>query len=161
METIPIEKAAALKAHENADKKGKKLLENLLGPKVFIIDIIDRIQCINDIFELNNTTQKEFDEETKNYKPRHKAQYFEELIVAAYNNNDGKLPDFKDGQWKGYPRFEMGSPSGVGFAYFDCVRWRTTSSVGARLVFYGPEYLENIRDAVKKFPEQFKQSRTT
>ena len=124
-------------------------------------NIRDYIKGEKEIFELNDTSKEKFDEETKSYKPHHKANYFQELIVAAYNNNNGKLPDFTDGKWKGSPYFRMGSPAGVGFAFDGCAHWPAYSFVGARLVFYGDEYEENIRDAVKKFPDAFKESMTT
>ena len=44
METLQISKANALKAHEDANSKGKSLLENLFGKKVFQIDVKDRIK---------------------------------------------------------------------------------------------------------------------
>jgi hypothetical protein len=36
----------------------------------------------------------------------------------------------------------MGSPSGVGFSYVDCVRWLTSSDVGSRLCFKSSELAE-------------------
>jgi hypothetical protein len=121
--------------------------------------IKERIQNVDDIFDLNNTSQEEFDEKWEQFEEHEKAGAFEKLIVAAYNDNDGKLPDFTDGTSKYYPIFKMGSPAGVGFSYNDYAYWYSASTVGARLVFYGPEAKANMLDAVNKFLPQYKQSR--
>jgi len=136
-------------------KTGEIKLEEI--PK----DIKERIQSVDDIFALNNTTQEEFDDKWEDFEEHEKAGAFEKLIVAAYNDNDGKLPDFTDGTSKYYPIFKMGSPAGVGFSYGVCVSWSSDSVVGARLVFYGPEAKANMLDAVNKFLKQYKQSRTS
>jgi len=114
MEPLQIEKAAALKAHENATSKGKSLLEDLLGKKVFVKNIRERIQTIHDIFELNNTTEKDFLQRWNGFEPYEIAHAFELLIVSAYCGP--QLPDFTDGSDKYFPRFVQGSPSGVGFS---------------------------------------------
>lgn len=158
---LKIEKSAAVKAYEDADKKGKKLLENILGKNVFVKNIRERIQTIHDVFELNGTTEKEFEAKWKGFEAHEKGEAFEKLMVAAYNNNEGKLPDMTDGTPKYCLWFTMGSPSGVCFAYFVFDDWRAYSSVGARLLFYGPDAKANALDSKDKFLEQYKQSRTT
>ena len=123
-------------------------------------DIRERIQSIADIFALNNTTAAEFDAKWQGFEDHEKGNAFEILVVAAYNDNKGKLPDFTDGTYKYYPLFKMGSPAGVGFSYYDYGSWRASSRVGARLVFYGPEAKANMLDAVNKFLPQYQNSRT-
>ncbi|ESU28373.1 hypothetical protein FLJC2902T_17240 [Flavobacterium limnosediminis JC2902] len=159
METLQISKENAVKAFEATNAKGKKLLSNLFGKNVFIKNIRERIQTIQDIFELNNTTEEAFNEKWNGFELHEKANAFEILIVAAYCG--GGMPDFTDDTRKYYPRFVMGSPSGVGFSYDVFVYWYSFSYVGARLVFHGPEAYENMIDAVEKFLPQYQQSRTT
>ena len=161
MDTLQIKKPDAIKAHQNANSKGKSLLENLFGKKVFIQNIRDRIQGEEDIFELNNTTKEAFESKWEGFEEHEINTAFIKLMVAAYNNNDGKLPDFTDGKTKYSAYFVMGSPAGVGFAYYDCGRWSSHSIVGARLVFYGDEGYKNMLDAVKKFESQYKKMLTT
>ncbi len=158
METLEIKKQDALKAYENAKNSGKKLLEDLFGENTFNKNIRERIQGLKDIFELNNTTQKDFDNKWEGFEPHEKAAALEILIVAAYN--EGKLPDFTDNTYKYYPRFTMGSPSGSGFSFSDYDGWTSISHVGSRLVFHGENGYENMLDAVDKFMPQYKDSRT-
>jgi hypothetical protein len=158
METLKIEKNAALTAHDQATPKQKTMLENLFGKNVFSKNIRDRIQSEADIFELNSTTEEEFNEKWKNHSEQEKAHGFELLIVSAYCGN--KLPDMTDGTSKYAPWFKMGSPAGVGFAFNDYDRWLTCSSVGSRQLFHGSEAYENMMDAVEKFLPHYQRSRT-
>ncbi len=122
-------------------------------------DIKERIQNIDDIFALNNTTKEEFEIKWKGFEPHEVGNAFEVLMVAAYN--EGKLPDFTDGTYKYYPLFKMGSPSGVGFSSAVCADWTAVSFVGARLVLHGENAKANMLDAVNKFLPEYKKSRTT
>jgi hypothetical protein len=156
-ETLEIKKTAAIKAYDEATSKGKTLLENLLGKNVFIKNIRERIQSVNDIFDLNNTTEADFNKKWEGHDESDKWNAFEKLMVLAYNG--GKIADFTDGTDKYYPRFVMGSSSGVGFACTDYVSWNACSTVGSRLVFCGPDAYENMLDAVKKFLPEYEKSR--
>lgn len=121
-------------------------------------DIKERINDLKDIFELNNTTEDAFNKKWEGFAPHEKATALEILIIAAYN--EGKLPDFTDGTVKVYPYFKMGSPSGGGFSFDDCGRGYSDSAVCSRLVFHGENAYDNMKDAVKKFLPQYKDSRT-
>lgn len=124
--------------------------------------IRDQIQNIDDIFRLNGTTRREFDEKWFGFKTYEKAQALEILIAAAYNK--GKLPNFKDGTVKYYPRFKMGeidSYPNHSFSYHCDDRGCTTLSVGSRLVFHGEDAEENMLDAVNKFLNVYRNSRTS
>jgi hypothetical protein len=158
METLEIKKAAALAAHENATNKGKKLLEDLLGKKVFVKNIREQLQNFEDVLEYHGIDKYHFADSCKGLSPDVKGYIKEKLIVSAYN--EGKLPDFTDGTYKYYPIFKMGSPSGVGFSFSRCDLWLTHSGVGALLVFCGPNAKVNMLDAVEKFLDVYKESRT-
>lgn len=122
------------------------------------LNIRERINSLDDVFELNGTTQAAFDIGYRNHPKHEKAHALELLIVAAYN--EGKKPDWRDGTRKVYPLFNMPDSSGVGFSFNHCDHWHSHSLAGARQVFLGPECEENCADAVEKFLSQYKDSRT-
>ncbi|OXB01721.1 hypothetical protein B0A75_04580 [Flavobacterium oncorhynchi] len=160
METVQINKSAAVKAHDEATPKQKTMLENLFGKKVFVKNIRERIQTIQDVFELNDTTEADFYRKWNGFSDHEIGQALEVLIVAAYN--EGKLPDWTNkGEYKYFAYFKMGSPSGVGFSSDHYVGWTSSSFVGSRLVFVGPDAKQNLLDAVKKFLPEYQKSRTT
>jgi hypothetical protein len=76
------------------------------------------------------------------------------LVIIAKAINGDWVPDWKDwNQYKYYPWFEMGSPSGGGFSCVDYVRWITYSIVGSRLCF---ETREQAKYAGKQFEDLYK-----
>jgi len=76
------------------------------------------------------------------------------LVIIAKAINGDWVPDWTDyDQYKYYPWFEMGSSSGVGFAYGDYATWLTGSRVGSRLCF---ETREKAEFAGKQFEELYK-----
>ena len=134
METLQIDKANALKAHEEASIKGKSLLENLFGKKVFLKDVKDRIKNFDDVLAENGISREDFETSCKGLEPDEIAYRMAKLVCLAFN--EGWLPDWTNSnQYKYFPWFNMGSSSGVGFSYDDCGRWRAISRVGSRLCF--------------------------
>jgi len=122
----------------------------------------ERLKGWPDVLDHHNMTQTEFDKWCEGLRPHEIGAREEEMIVAAYNGRqlNDPLPDFTDGTTKGWPWFVMGSPSGAGFRFGDYGLWLTCSYVGARLVFFGPEWKQNLLDAVEKFLPHYKNSRT-
>ena len=56
------------------------------------------------------------------------------LVVIAEALNDGWKPNWNDwDEYKYYPWFEMGSPSGSGFRFNDYDNWNTNSNVSSHL----------------------------
>jgi len=51
METLQVTKENALKAHKEANDKGKSLLENLFGKKTFQADVTKRVFTVQDACE--------------------------------------------------------------------------------------------------------------
>ena len=134
METLEISKANALKAHEDANAKGKSLLENLFGKKIFLKDIKDRISCFDDVLKENGTTREEFEKSCIGFEPDEIAYRMAKLVCIAYN--EGWIPDWNNNnEYKYYPWFKMGSSSGVGFSYYGYGYWSAGSRVGSRLCF--------------------------
>ncbi|MFL0088524.1 hypothetical protein V2550_07605, partial [Tenacibaculum maritimum] len=107
-ETIPIQKKAALKAHKNANSKGKTLLENLLGKKLFLKEVTDRIKTVADVLEDNNITQEQIDKMFANTPEHFKCQFIAELLCKSLN--EGWNPNWDNSnEHKYYPWFKMGS----------------------------------------------------
>ncbi|MBD3748534.1 MAG: hypothetical protein IE931_03465 [Sphingobacteriales bacterium] len=135
METLEINKANALTAHQEANEKGKKLLENLFGKKVFQLDVKSRITSYEDACEELEREQIELSD--FNFLPakdREAAFGFHQIttIIEAYN--EGWQPDWTDSnETKYYPWFRLVG-SGVGFSYdvYGCGDSHTY--VGSRLV---------------------------
>lgn len=56
METLNVTKENAIKAFQSADRKGRKLLQNLFGEKTFITDIKERIRTFDDVLAEANVS---------------------------------------------------------------------------------------------------------
>ena len=134
METLQIDKANALKAHEEANPKGKSLLENLFGKKVFLKDVKDRIKNFDDVLAENEISREDFETSCEGLEPDEIAYRMAKLVCLAFN--EGWLPDWTNSnEYKYTPYFRMGSSSGVGFSYHDFGLWYALSDVGSRLCF--------------------------
>jgi hypothetical protein len=97
-------------------------------------DIKERIANLNDVIRENGKTEEEFRESCKGLEPDEVAYKMIKEIVKAFN--EGWLPDWTNSnEYKYYPWFKMGSPSGGGFSFDDFAYWLATSVVGSRLCF--------------------------
>ena len=97
-------------------------------------DIKERITNFVDVLMLLNVDPKEFVEQTKNLPSDELAYKQLKLIVQAFN--EGWVPDWTNSnEYKYYPWFKMGSPSGGGFSSYVFGDWDADSSVGSRLCF--------------------------
>lgn len=134
METLQIEKANALKAYDKASFKGKSLLENLFGKKVFLKDVKDRIKNFDDVLKENGISREDFKTSCKGLEPDEIAYRMAKLVCITFN--EGWLPDWTNSnEYKYFPWFNMSSSSGVGFSSRDYGVWNTLSYVGSRLCF--------------------------
>jgi hypothetical protein len=76
------------------------------------------------------------------------------LIIIAKAINGDWVPDWNNwNQYKYYPWFNMGSPSGGGFSCDDYGTWGTGSGVGSRLCF---ETREIAKYVGKQFEDLYK-----
>jgi hypothetical protein len=76
------------------------------------------------------------------------------LVIIAKAINGDWVPDWNNwDQYKYYPWFEMGSPSGGGFSYDDYADWGAYSAVGSRLCF---ETREIAKYVGKQFEDLYK-----
>ena len=77
------------------------------------------------------------------------------LVIIAEALNEGWKPNWSDwDEYKYYPWFRMGSPSGVGFSCLGCGRDFTASDVGSRLCFKSREL---AKYAGNQFEELYKE----
>lgn len=76
------------------------------------------------------------------------------LVIIAKAINGDWVPDWTNSsEYKYYPWFKMGSPSGGGFSYNDCGGWGAGSGAGSRLCF---ESREKAIYAGKQFEDLYK-----
>lgn len=129
----------------------KSTFENIVFKEV-VKSIRERIQTMKDIYELNNTTEKDFLSGCGNDTNDEVGYKKVKLIVSAYNQ--GRLPDFNDGTYKYAPYFHMKKGD---FRYYCYDDWGSSSVTSARLLFVGLEAKSNMLDAVEKFLPEYKQ----
>jgi hypothetical protein len=154
-ETLEIKKEAAIKAHENAKPRGKKLLENLLGKKTFLKNVTERIKTFEDVLsELQDSDPDVI--EYRKLQQANVADYIianQEAILISKVINESWTPNWDNSnEYKYFPWFKMGSS---GFRSDDYGLWPSCSSVGSRLCFKTSELAryagEQFTDVYEKF----------
>jgi len=106
---------------------------------------------MDEVYTYHNTTEGAFEELYKNVSEFAKFQEVERMIVNFYNK--GVKCDWDNtNQRKYYPYFYLGK----NFAYDDCINYHAFSGVSTRLCFLRAE---DLKEAVVKFKEQYKNSR--
>lgn len=139
MEKLQITKEDAIKAYENASKKGKKLLADLFGEKTFQKNVMERIITLQDV--LDELGEKDSDViEYRKLLAANLSDHIianQEVVLITKALNEGWLPNWSDSnEYKYVPWFKMNdSSSASGFSYHDFVYWRTSSLIGSRLCF--------------------------
>ena len=97
-------------------------------------DIKERIKNFWDVLAYHKTNPANFEEACEGLEPDEIAYRKIKLIVQAFN--EGWTPDWSNSsEYKYYPWFKMGSPSGGGFSSDDFAVWNAGSYVGSRLCF--------------------------
>ena len=135
-ETLEITRQAAIKAHDEASTKGKTLLENLFGKRVFQKDIKERIKTFDDVIRELGDDPEEFKNAISIMEEPDEIAYVK-LKLIAKALNEGWTPDWSNGEWdKWYPWFKMDDSSSAGrFSFFAAVNLSSASVVGSRLCF--------------------------
>ncbi|MGJ1305152.1 hypothetical protein [Sphingobacterium multivorum] len=128
MENLTISKENAIKAFDEANDKGKNLLKNLFGEKVFVKNIIDRIKTLEDALEYNGKTVEQFNWETERDSDAQKAD--KELEEIALALREGK--QLTIGQKWYYPYFYKPTGSSSSFSCRDYYYDNDNAIVGAR-----------------------------
>ena len=142
-ETLEITRQAAIKAHDEASTKGKTLLENLFGKRVFQKDITERVKSVEDaIKELGNNDVEVIQlNRMKSIGLQNHIIGNQELIVIAKALNEGWQPDWQnDNQYKYFPWFDFDASSSAGrFSFHAADHLLSLSAVGSRLCFKSRE----------------------
>ena len=135
-ETLEITRQAAIKAHDEASTKGKTLLENLFGKRVFQKDIKERIKTFDDVIRELGDDPEEFKNAISIMEEPDEIAYVK-LKLIAKALNEGWTPDWSNGEWdKWYPWFKMDDSSSAGrFSFGAAAYLRSNSGVGSRLCF--------------------------
>ena len=135
-ETLEITRQAAIKAHDEASTKGKTLLENLFGKRVFQKDIKERIKTFDDVIRELGDDPEEFKNAISIMEESDEIAYVK-LKLIAKALNEGWTPDWSNGEWdKWYPWFKMDDSSSAGRFSFYVADFRLSySNVGSRLCF--------------------------
>ncbi|WP_185249030.1 hypothetical protein [Chryseobacterium bernardetii] len=160
MQTLEITKEAALKAHNEATIKGKTLLENLFGKKVFQLDIKERVKSIDDALkELGDN-----DPEVIQYLKLEAAGisghilYTQMLVVIIKALNEDWIPDWQNENWdKWYNWFNMSSSSSGRFSFYGSFNRDSFSYCGSRLCFKSKELAQY---AAKQFIDIYEKAFT-
>jgi hypothetical protein len=140
MKLLEIKKEDALKAHQEASSNGKILLENLFGRETFLKPVKERIKCFDDVLAELKINREDFTNSCKGLEPDEIAYRMAKLVARAFNGEEW-VPDWTNyNEYKYFPYFTMGSPAGVGFAYYGYDGWRTGSCVGSRLAFKSSDH---------------------
>lgn len=127
MENLTISKENAVKAFEATNSKGKNLLKNLFGEKVFVKNIIERIDSLEAALKYNGKTMEQFNHETERDTDGQRAgKELEEIALAL---REGKELDMSQ-KWY-YPYFRRAAGSVAGFSCGDYAC--DYSTVGARI----------------------------
>ncbi|MFB5946088.1 hypothetical protein [Albibacterium profundi] len=120
-ETLEITKENVLQAYKNANNKGKGLLTDLFGKKVFQGSIKDRVKSYEDACEelgLDPEDQLPFmsEEDGNDDEFQLSINAYTKLCIIAKALNEGWIPDFKDtNEYKWFPWFRVTS-AGFGFS---------------------------------------------
>ena len=105
-------------------------------------DIKERIKNFDDVLKENGVDIAVFQNSLKGLSEDEAAYKQVKEIVKAFN--EGWYPDWTDSsQYKYYPYFKMGSPSGGGFSCNGCDGWNSDSVVGSRLCFKSADLAKN------------------
>ncbi len=135
-ETLEITRQAAIKAHDEASTKGKTLLENLFGKRVFQKDIKERIKTFDDVIRELGDDPEEFKNAISIMEEPDEIAYVK-LKLIAEALNEGWTPDWSNGEFdKWYPWFDMNDSSSAGrFSFSVADDQDSFSDVGSRLCF--------------------------
>lgn len=154
METLEIKKDAAIKAHEDAKKSGKKLLENLFGKRTFQRNVTERIQSFDDVLKELGIDPEDFEDDAQSLPSDERAYRQVKLIVRALN--EGWVPDWRNSsEYKYFPWFDMDGSAGSGFSFADCARWFSDSTVGSRLCFKSRELAQHAGEQFENIYKEF------
>lgn len=145
MDTIQITKKNAAVAYNNADAKGKKILQDLLGKDNLVpMKITDRVKTFEDVLDVLGGTSSDV-KDLLTYKTDDpdviSSRAHLKLTLIARALNEGWTPDWTDSsQYKYIPWFRHKSGFGLSFNVY--VHGHTLANVSSRLCFKSRELAE-------------------
>lgn len=145
METLSIKKSNALKAYNNADAKGKVLLEDLIGKEILSQKITDRIKTFEDACaDQGKNPEEELPWKNPVNKDQEADNVYVKLRIIAKSLKGTFHGNYADGnERKWYPYFEWKtSKSAFGFADSGYDGTASDASVGSRFAFPTEELSE-------------------
>jgi hypothetical protein len=155
MQALLVKKDNAIKAFNNADTNGKKLLTDLFGNELQPEKITDRIKTFEDALALYpaSDTLKAVLNFSGFDKVLNGAKAMAQLQIIAAALNEGWQPDWTDSsQYKYYPWFKK---AGSGLSFHAAVYWAASTAVGSRLCFKSRELAEYAATQFKDIYAEF------
>lgn len=154
MQTLKMDEKTARRLYPTAAPEFKTLLEENFGKTFFSMEITDRVQSLDDIFEISGKTMADIEKpgdtiDEVNYK-------LAKLIASVYNDASElkALDAFDTNQYKYFPWHKV---SGSGLSFDDFGLWYSHSGVGVRLCF---KEAKDAIDAGKKFIDVYTKLKT-
>lgn len=138
-ENLTVPKDKVIKAYNEAKtSKRRSFLEKIFGKKVFVPDVMERINSLDDVFKETGKNAKDYiytgDDPDKIML---NATAIALLISRAYN--EGKEADWSNSNQPKYFIWQRFTPS-VGWSLRDVAYWNTLTLCGARLAFLKEEH---------------------
>lgn len=127
-QTLNVSKENAVKAHKEATRKGKALLENLFGSKTFVLNIMERINSYADVYEEAGVNPADYETDSTDWE-----------VIVMYEFRKLRLlykvlSEGKRGTYMHYPVFNYDGTS-AGFRFWVSIDTgtRTRSVLGPLL----------------------------
>jgi len=139
MSELKVKKSNAIKAWEDADSKGRTLLENLYGKEIFKSDnVMERIKTFEDALEeTGRPNVPEFSDVPEEIRAYFIAQYKMSVIVEALN--EGWKPNWDNSSEKKWRSWFTMSPSAFAFDVSHYVDTNAGAGSGSRLCLKSKE----------------------
>lgn len=156
MEILQISKENAIRAFKEANDKGKALLTNLFGEKVFSQKITDRLKTFEDCCEeLEVDPKKVLPYLNPSNKDEISINAYAKLIIILRAFNEGWVPDWSNSnQYKYFPWLQY--KSGFGFSITTYDGWHTGAGVGSRLCLKSSDLAIHVgKQFEKEYNEYF------
>jgi hypothetical protein len=138
-ENLTVPKDKVIKAYNEAKtSKRKSFLENIFGKKVFVPDVMERINSLDDVFKETGKSAKDY-VYTGNDPDKIMLNATAIALLISRAFNEGKEADWANSNQPKYFIWQKYSPS-VGWSLCDVDLWFTNTGCGARLCFLNKEH---------------------
>lgn len=156
---IQISKDNALKAYQQADESGKKLLVGLFGGDTFNFSVTDRVKTFKDACKELSINPDDYLQVQlitgMDPADTRSIQAYAKLTIVIRALNEGWIPDWNnDDKYKYYPWFEMDA-SGSGLVFDNYGDWDTGAGAGSRLCFKSSDLAKYAGETFKDLYNDF------